>query len=168
MEIARLNAMCTAITSKQRLKPGAHGAVASGDGTAELVGIYRYCAVGVAVRTWVPAEPRKKVELWWIRGALRRVDRTSFVAVQATVVMLMLLFTFARSESPLALAFTGENAFNADKQMQVKDVRVVSKVVHVRLKGIKQDPRMQRPEAAGNEDWIVIGDVPELWRPEAS
>ena len=115
---------------------------------------------GVAVRTWVPAEPRKKVELWWIRGALRRVDRTSFVAVQATVVMLMLLFTFARSESPLALAFTGENAFNADKQMQVKDVRVVSEAVHVRLKGIKQDPRMQRPEAAGNEDWIVIGDVP--------
>ena len=98
----------------------------------------------------MPAEPRKKVELWWTRGALRRVDRTSFVAVQATVVML--LFTFARSESPLALAFTGENAFNADKQMQVKDVRVVSKAVHVRLKGIKQDPRMQRPEAAGNED----------------
>eukprot|EP00964_Phaeocystis_antarctica_P101158 scaffold66659_cov72-Phaeocystis_antarctica.AAC.2 len=27
---------------------------------------------GVAVRTWVPAEPRKKAELWWIRGALRR------------------------------------------------------------------------------------------------
>eukprot|EP00964_Phaeocystis_antarctica_P024483 scaffold13708_cov72-Phaeocystis_antarctica.AAC.1 len=52
------------------------------------------------------------------------------------------------------------NAFNADKQMQVKDVKVVSEAVHVRLKGIKQDPRMQRPEAAGNEDWIVIGDVP--------
>ena len=29
MEIARLNAMCTAITSKQRLGRGAHGAVAS-------------------------------------------------------------------------------------------------------------------------------------------
>jgi hypothetical protein len=115
---------------------------------------------GVAVRTWVPAEPRKKVELWWIRGALRRVDRSSFVAVQAAVVMLVLLFTFARSESPLALAFSGENAFNADKQMQVKDVKVVSGAVLVRLKGIKQDPRMQRPEAAGNEDWIVIGDVP--------
>ena len=90
---------------------------------------------GVAVRTWVPAEPRKKVELWWIRGALRRVDRTSFVAVQAAVVMLMLLFTFARSESPLALAFSGENAFNADKQMQVKDVKVVSGAVLVRLMG---------------------------------
>ena len=44
--------------------------------------------------------------------------------------------------------------------MQVKDVKVVSGAVLVRLKGIKQDPRMQRPEAAGNEDWIVIGDVP--------
>ena len=73
---------------------------------------------GVAVRTWVPAEPRKKVELWWIRDALRRVDRRSFVEVQAAVVMLVLLFTFARSESPLALAFSGENAFNGDKQMQ--------------------------------------------------
>ena len=60
---------------------------------------------GVAVRTWVPAEPRKKVELWWIRDALRRVDRRSFVEVQAAVVMLVLLFTFARSDSPLALAF---------------------------------------------------------------
>jgi hypothetical protein len=115
---------------------------------------------GVAVRTWVPAEPRKKVELWWIRDALRRVDRRSFVEAQAAVVMLVLLFTFARSESPLALAFSGENAFNGDKQMQVKDVKVVSGAVLVRLKGIKQDPRMQRPEAAGNEDWIVIGDVP--------
>jgi len=50
--------------------------------------------------------------------------------------MLVLLFTFARSESPLALAFSGENAFNADKQMQVKDVKVVSGAVLVLLKGI--------------------------------
>jgi hypothetical protein len=27
------------------------------------------------------------------------------------------------------------------------------------LKVIKQDPRMERPEAAGNEDWVYIGDV---------
>jgi hypothetical protein len=33
------------------------------------------------------------------------------------------------------LAFSGENAFNADKQMQVKDVKVVSGAVLVRLKG---------------------------------
>ena len=66
---------------------------------------------------------------------------TSFVAVQAAVVMLMLLFTFARSESPLALAFSGENAFNADKQMQVKDVKVVSGAVLVRLKASRVSSR---------------------------
>ena len=31
----------------------------------------------------------------------------------------------------------------------------------MRLKSIKQDGRMERPEAAGNEDWINIGDVPD-------
>ena len=31
--------------------------------------------------------------------------------------------------------------------------------VQMRLKIIKQDGRMERPEAAGNEDWIHIGDV---------
>ena len=31
----------------------------------------------------------------------------------------------------------------------------------VRLKSIKQDPRMERPEASGNEDWVTIGDVPD-------
>ena len=53
IEITRLTAICTAITSKQRLGRGSHGAVASGDGTAELVGVYRYCAVlaGKVVRT---------------------------------------------------------------------------------------------------------------------
>ena len=53
IEIARLTAICTTITSKQRLGRGSHGAVASGDGTAELVGVYRYCAVlaGKVVRT---------------------------------------------------------------------------------------------------------------------
>ena len=53
IEITRLTAICTAITAKQRLGRGSHGAVASGDGTAELVGVYRYCAVlaGKVVRT---------------------------------------------------------------------------------------------------------------------
>ena len=114
----------------------------------------------VMVQTWVPAEPRKKVELWWIRGALQRVDLADFVQVQAAHLMLVLLFTFARSESPVAKAYSGEGAFDPSKNLQVKDVRVVPGALHVRLKGIKQDLRMERPEAAGNEDWVVIGDVP--------
>ena len=42
MEVSRLNAMTQALLAKQKMGRGAHGAVASGDGTAELVGVYRY------------------------------------------------------------------------------------------------------------------------------
>ena len=114
----------------------------------------------VMVRTWVPAEPRKEVELWLIRDALQRVDLRSFVEVQAAHLMLVLLFTFARSETPVAQAYSGEGEFDPTKQLMVEDLRVVPGALQVRLKGIKQDLRMQRPEAAGNEDWITIGDVP--------
>ena len=114
----------------------------------------------VMVRTWVPAEPRKEVELWLIRDALQHVDLRSFVEVQAAHLMLVLLFTFARSETPVAKAYSGEGEFDPTKQLMVDDVQVVPGALHVRLKGIKQDLRMQRPEAAGNADWIVIGDVP--------
>ena len=115
----------------------------------------------VMVRTWVPAEPRKEVDLWMVRESLRRVDLNSFVEVQAAHLMLVLLFTFARSETPVPKAYSGEGQFDPGKQMQVQDINVVPGALHVRLKGIKQDPRMQRPEAAGNEDWIVIGDIPD-------
>lgn len=114
----------------------------------------------VMVRTWVPSEPRKEVPLSLIREALRRVDVSKFHEVQAAHLMLVLLFSFARSETPVAKAYSGEGMFDPNKQLMVEDVRVVPGALHVRLKGIKQDPRMQRPEAAGNNDWVVIGDVP--------
>ena len=62
--------------------------------------------------------------------------------------------------TPVAVAHTGNNAFDPNKQVQVCDVRVEAGALWARLKGIKQDLRMQRPEAAGNNDWIVIGDIP--------
>ena len=47
------------------------------------------------------------------------------------------------------------------KNLQVCDVdvrTVAGKLtVGVRLKAIKQDPRMQRPEARGDGDWVWIG-----------
>ena len=115
---------------------------------------------GVMVQTFVPSEPRKEVPLWLIRDALRQVDLNSFAEVQAAHLLLVLFFTFARSETPVALAHTGDNAFDPNKQVQVCDIRVEAGALWVRLKGIKQDLRMQRPEAAGNNDWIVIGDIP--------
>lgn len=116
---------------------------------------------GVFVKTFVPAEPRRKVPLWWIRDALKAVDKTNFVQVQAAHLMLVLLFTFARSETPVAQAYTGAGTFDAAKQLTVADVRVHRNAIWVRLKGIKQDLRMQRPSAHGNQDWVVIGDVPD-------
>jgi len=68
---------------------------------------------GVQVKTFVPAEPRRKVPLWLIRDALERVDRSDFAQVQAAHLMLVLLFTFARSESPVAKAYSGLEAFRA-------------------------------------------------------
>ena len=114
---------------------------------------------GVQVKTFVPAEPRKKVPLWLVRDALEKVDKTSFWQVQAAHLMLVLLFTFSRSETPVAKAYSGDEAFDAAKQVTVADIKVVRGALWVRLKGIKQDPRMQRPSAHGNEDWVVIGDV---------
>ena len=53
MELSRLNSISTTIGHKLRLGRGADGAVATGDGAAELVGVYRYCAMlaGKVVRT---------------------------------------------------------------------------------------------------------------------
>ena len=119
----------------------------------------------VKVLKWVPSEPHKEVPLWLVRDALALVDVNVFWEVQAAVAMLLLLFTFARSESPCPQAYDGPRGFDPAKHLQVVDVRPrqVGGGCDVRLKGIKQDPRMERPTAAGNQDWIVIGEAPGLF-----
>ena len=119
----------------------------------------------VDVVAWVAQEPRKPVPVAVIRAALEAVDLSSFVEVQSALLIVILFFTFARSESPCPKSYTGKGSFDPTKHLQVKDVEVRfdeatgSAYVAVRLKAIKQDPRIERPEAAGNEDWIFIGDV---------
>ena len=34
-------------------------------------------------------------------------------------------------------------------------------VMWVRFRAIKQDPRVERPEAQGDGDWAMIGDIPD-------
>ena len=53
IELQRLNSISTTIGHKIKLGRGADGAIAVGDGTAELVGVFRYCAMlaGKVVRT---------------------------------------------------------------------------------------------------------------------
>ena len=90
-------------------------------------------------------------------------------------------FTFSRSECPCPRNFTGEHrSFDPAKHWQVRDLSLRRSgdawVLWVRFKAIKQDPRIERPEArhadpnlpadmhAGDredsKDWVPIGDVP--------
>ena len=118
----------------------------------------------VTVLTWVPSEPRRMVPLSLIADSLACVDTSDFAGVQAALLQIILLFTFARSETPCPKAQTGENGFDPTQHLMVRDVELRTKgastYLAVRLKAIKQDQRMERPEASGNEDWVFIGDVP--------
>jgi len=126
-----------------------------------------------AVVTWVASEPRAEIPLEVVKEALERVDATVFWEVQAALAMLFELHSFARSESIVAGALTGPRAFDQHKNLMVEDMQVfppgtrigmsftARACVGVRLKGVKQDPRIERPEARGNADWVYIGDVDE-------
>ena len=120
----------------------------------------------VAVVAWVKREPRKAVPLHVILGALESVDPNVFWEVQAALLIVFLFFTFARSESPCPKSFTGEGGFDPNKHLQVCDVEIRSfdgrAFVAVRLKSIKQDPRMERSDAPDG-DWVFIGDVEGLF-----
>jgi len=90
----------------------------------------------------------------------------------------VMLFTFSRSECPCPKAFTGKNAWDDTKHWMVRDIviRCVSGVyvLAVRFKAIKQDRRIERPEARGDHrldvaqgeatrggsDWSFVGDLP--------
>ena len=118
---------------------------------------------GMHVVAWVQSEPRKRVPLDLVKKALQGVQGDVFWEVQAAVLMLMLLFTFARAETPCPKSFSGEGALDGSKHLLVRDVciRQYNGVPYtaMRLKSIKQDARMERPEAAGGQDWIVVGDA---------
>lgn len=115
------------------------------------------------VVAWVQGEPRKRVPLELVRDSLKLVDTSVFWEVQTALLMLVLLFTFARSETPCPKTFSGEGGFDPDKHLQVRDMAVrrhnSRSYLAVRLKAIKQDPRMERSTACGNEDWIIIGEA---------
>ena len=54
---------------------------------------------------------------------------------------------------------SGRDGFDPAQNAQVCDVAMKTwrgtPCLGLRLKVIKQDPRMERPEAAGNEDWQI-------------
>ena len=110
--------------------------------------------------TFMPSESRKQVPGSWISGAVDTADRTNFDDVRAVLLMLMLLFTFARSESPLPKTKDGKENFDPEKQLCLSDVRIKlvadKTTAQFRLKGIKQDTLGQRAAAQGEGDWVIV------------
>jgi hypothetical protein len=128
----------------------------------------------VKVLTWVPSEPRKATPLNVIEAILDALDPDRFEDVQFAFFMLTLLFTFSRSECPCPKVFNGRGEFNSDVHWTVGDfdikIEALTRVVSVLFKVIKQDPRIERPEArAEGGDRVFMGEIKSSkWCPLAA
>ena len=120
----------------------------------------------LSVLTHVPAEPRRSLPIESLELILKDTNMNSFEEVQHSFFLNVLYFTFSRSECPCPKTFDG---FDPEIHWQVRDIlwKVVGEMagtavyaLGVRFKGIKQDPRMERPAAAGDGDWAYVGDTP--------
>ena len=100
---------------------------------------------------------------------LELLDQEDFYEVQFGCFLLVLLFTFSRSECPCPKTLDG---FDLESHWAWEDlcVTLVSghPTLNVRFKQIKQDRRMERPSARPTEDepgrsgdWAYVGDVPD-------
>ena len=131
--------------------------------------------MSMRVLAHVPHEPRRAIPIALIKKMAESVDDQVFWEVQCMFFMLVLLFTFSRSECPCPKSFTGEDTWADDKHWMVRDIcirKVAGQfVLAVRFKKIKQDARLERPEARGDgtvageaskggSDWAYVGDVP--------
>ena len=117
----------------------------------------------VKVVAWVQGEPRKMVPVSIISLILDDVDLNEFMDVQMAFLILLCLYTYSRSESPCPKSHTGRESYDEEEHMNVKDIdaEVVDgkRCLKARFRKTKVDPRVQRPEAQGDGDWSIIGDV---------
>ena len=99
--------------------------------------------------------------------------------VQFGLILLILFFTFTRTEVPCPKNFTGPESFDPGQHWQFKDFKLRRGpggwVLWVLFKAIKQDRRLERPSATHapefadfdtsapreSKDWVPIGDVPD-------
>ena len=116
------------------------------------------------VLTWVPAEPRRRMPVEVVKLIIEAADETSFADVQMVFLILLLLFTYSRTETPCPKARSGRDSYSPNEHLNVQDVDVTlvesKPTMRVRFRKIKQDPRVERGEARGDGDWSVIGDLP--------
>ena len=125
---------------------------------------------GVKVLAWVPAEPRRRCPVDVVDRILDAVSLDSFLEVQLAFIILCLLYTFSRTECPCPKAFSGREVYDPEVHWNVCDfdvaITALVRVLRIRFRVIKQDQRVERPEARGDGDWAVVGDVPNSkWSP---
>ena len=136
---------------------------------------------GVEVLTWAPGEPRKAVPFEVIDAMLDYVldGEDEFFMIQMAFLLLVLFYTFSRSECPCPKTVNGRQNYDKEKHFRVEDfdVGVVPgtggvRALWARFRGIKQDPRVQRPEARSDRgdgrtgDWSCLGEVSvDKWNP---
>ena len=118
----------------------------------------------VKVLTWVPAEPRKAVPRELIEKIVADTDTGKFQDVLLTTLIIVLFMTFSRSECPCPKAQTGREGYDEETHWAVDDFDIVwidgVQVLKVRFKKVKQDQRVERPQAAGNNDWAYLAAIP--------
>ena len=129
----------------------------------------------VKVLSFVPHEPRREIPVELIQAMLEAVDLTSFSEVNFALFIVILFFTFSRSECPCPKHFTGESSWDPQQHWMVRDIAIQAVsgayALAVRFKAIKQDPRIERANARGDgtergasrkggADWSYVGKVP--------
>ena len=119
----------------------------------------------VATLSAVPGEPRRQVPLESVRGILSALDPTDFEQAQLGLLILTLLFTFSRTECPCPKTWEGRDNFDPARHWTAADFRLVNVggkyVLWVRFKGIKQDPRVERPSAQHSVEWLPFEHEPD-------
>ena len=118
----------------------------------------------VQVIAHVPAEPRKAMPMWVLERIIDETDWEDLASASLTFLLILLMATFSRSECPLPKSKSGRDSFDKTKHWRMcdMDLRPYANVtcLWIRFQRIKQDQRMERPEAAGNEDWAILGPIP--------
>lgn len=122
--------------------------------------------LGIKVLTFAVGEPRRAINLRFVEWLIDQAELTDdFGTVQLVLLLLFLLYSFSRSETPLPKNLTGPEGPDPGQHWQVQDVDVATVEgvgkpgVWVRFKGTKVDPRQERPEARGTGDWVLMGSI---------
>ena len=132
---------------------------------------WRTFMAAAKVLTFVPAKPHDRCPVERLELILHDLDSSKFEDVQLATLLLMMFYTFARSETPLSKNRSGRDCFDPKEDLTWGDVRLRrdqatgwEQVTEVRFKKTKTDQRVERPEARGGGDWVTIGQTDEeVW-----